>query len=439
MRQIISIFASAAAVLLSVTVTDAKSLTGDRVLVLLDNVESASSYNKFWSTLQDRDYDLTFSTPQNQTDALLVMGRRHYDHIVHFAPETKVPKESHFSNQAMVKFVEMGGNILVGLTTSTGEQMRDFVREFDVELDSRSHRVFDDEHFISKLDNGAHDTISTKSIVSPKAIVDEIDTPIVFRGIGHRVGKIPLLSRVLVAEDGAYTGEVGDSKQEDRVVELVSAMQARNNARVTIAGSLDMFSDSFLESPVKSGNEEFVKELSRWTFQEKSVLKVHDHRHHKDGETHVPEFYRIKDNITYTVEISEYNGDSWAPYHASDIQLEIIMLDPHIRTTLQESHVAPEHHFGRYKVHTTLPDVYGVFTFKVNYKRPGLTYLTVEDVVAIRPFRHDEYPRFLSAAYPYYTAVGSMIVGFLVFSGAWLATWGSRDEIKLKDTVTSQK
>lgn len=142
---------------------------------------------------------------------------------------------------------------------------------------------------------------------------------------------------------------------------------------------------------------------------------------------------------TYTVEISEYNGDSWVPYHASDIQLEIIMLDPYIRTAMQEAHVAPEHHFGRYKVHTTLPDVYGVFTFKINYKRPGLTYLTVEDVVAIRPFRHDEYPRFLSAAYPYYTAVGSMIVGFLVFSGAWLATWGSRDEIQLRETAASKK
>jgi oligosaccharyltransferase complex subunit beta len=138
----------------------------------------------------------------------------------------------------------MGGNILVGLTPKTGEQMRDFLREFDVEVDSRNHRVFDDEHYISKLDDGAHDAISTKSIVAPKAIVDEIDAPILFRGISHQVGNVPLLSRVLVAEDGAYTGEVGDSKQDDRVVELVSAMQARNNARVTIAGSLDMFTDS---------------------------------------------------------------------------------------------------------------------------------------------------------------------------------------------------
>lgn len=100
------------------------------------------------------------------------------------------------------------------------------------------------------------------------------------------------------------------------------------------------------------------------------------------------------------------------------------MLDPYIRTTLKQADVVPEHHYGRFTAHLRLPDVYGVFTLKVNYKRPGLTYLLAEDVVAIRPFRHNEYPRFLSAAYPYYAAVGSMIVGFLVFSAVWLSTWG---------------
>lgn len=47
----------------------------------------------------------------------------------------------------------------------------------------------------------------------------------------------------------------------------------------------------------KSGNQEFIDQLSRWTFQEKSVLKVHDHRHHKDGDTHKADSYRIKDDI----------------------------------------------------------------------------------------------------------------------------------------------
>lgn len=127
------------------------------------------------------------------------------------------------------------------------------------------------------------------------------------------------------------------------------------------------------------------------------------------------------------LEVSEYKDDHWTTFKADDIQLEIIMLDPYIRTTLKQLPTAPDHHYGRFVAHVKLPDVYGVFTFKVNYKRAGLTYLLAEDVVAIRPFRHNEYPRFLTAAYPYYASVGSMIVGFLVFSAVWLSTWGGQE------------
>ncbi|KAI9284485.1 Dolichyl-diphosphooligosaccharide--protein glycosyltransferase subunit WBP1 [Umbelopsis sp. AD052] len=443
MRPIFSILASAA-VLLSATLSEAKSLTGNRVLVLLDDLSSAGEYSKFWSSLEDREYKINYSTPQNQSDVLIAMAKRNYDHVVHFAPHSKVAQDSQFSNRALIKFVDMGGNLLIGLTPNTQDAVRDLLREFDIEIDTRNHRVFDESSYDEGLDAGAFDTLVTENIVSPKPIVGEVSAPILFRGVGHQVGSIPLLNRVLASEGNAFSGEVGDSSREKGAIDLVSSLQARNNARVSVAGSLDLFSNIFIDSPVsrksksggvkkfaRSGNKEFTDELSRWTFQEKSVLKVFDHRHHKEGETQKLETYRIKDNITYTIEIAEYDGEKWTPYHASDIQLEVIMLDPYIRTTLQEAHIAPEHHYARYKSHLTLPDVYGVFTFKVNYKRPGLTYLTVEDVVAIRPFRHDEYPRFLSAAYPYYVSVGSMIVGFLVFSGTWLFTWGSREEAKV--------
>ncbi|KAJ2244025.1 oligosaccharyl transferase glycoprotein complex, beta subunit, partial [Coemansia sp. RSA 1797] len=52
--------------------------------------------------------------------------------------------------------------------------------------------------------------------------------------------------------------------------------------------------------------------------------------------------------------------------------------------------------------------------------RPGLSNIDVRDVVGIRPPRHDEYPRFLSAAYPYYTSALALAVGFLALSAVWL-------------------
>ena len=90
------------------------------------------------------------------------------------------------------------------------------------------------------------------------------------------------------------------------------------------------------------------------------------------------------------------------------------MLDPYIRSNL----VITEQDALSQRL--TLPDVYGVFTFHVNYKRLGYTFLEAKDVVAIRPFRHDEYPRFLTAAWPYYASAASMMVGFVFLSAAWL-------------------
>lgn len=94
------------------------------------------------------------------------------------------------------------------------------------------------------------------------------------------------------------------------------------------------------------------------------------------------------------------------------------MLDPYIRTNLVASNktkgvfVSPPN--------LKLPDQHGVYSFKVTYKRRGYSYLVEKSIVPVRHFRHDEYPRFLSAAYPYYASSGSMMLGFFVFSVVFL-------------------
>ena len=42
-----------------------------------------------------------------------------------------------------------------------------------------------------------------------------------------------------------------------------------------------------------------------------------------------------------------------------------------------------------------MPDVYGIYKFRL---------FNENTQVSIRPFKHDEFPRFILAAYPYYTA-----------------------------------
>ncbi|CAO3630802.1 unnamed protein product [Mucor hiemalis] len=323
------------------------------------------------------------------------------------------------SNVQLVQFVKKGGNILAAAGANASDNMRALAAEFDIELDTE--RVFDHTNF----DNDDHSLIATDEFVAPSAIIDgkSIKAPVLYSGTGLTVGQLPLSTAILNAESDAFVAEEYTKRGSSAdTVSLVGALQSRNNARVTFVGSIDMFSDKLISSSVKIGSDKTY---------EKGVLKVVGHSHHKLNETEQLDWYRVKDEIVYDVDIEEYRNNKWVPFEADDVQLEVIMLDPYIRTTLKQVPTQGES-YGRFEANLRLPDVYGVFTFKVNYKRTGLTYILAEDQVSIRPFRHNEYPRFLTAAYPYYASTGSMIVGFIVFSAVWLSTWGGKPAVTTK-------
>jgi oligosaccharyltransferase complex subunit beta len=85
------------------------------------------------------------------------------------------------------------------------------------------------------------------------------------------------------------------------------------------------------------------------------------------------------------------------------------MLDPYVRRTMTSKN-------GVLQVDFRLPDQYGVFSFKIDYNRYGLSFVEVVDTVQVRPYRHDQYPRYLVVAYPYYANIFSMMSAFIVFS-----------------------
>jgi oligosaccharyltransferase complex subunit beta len=95
------------------------------------------------------------------------------------------------------------------------------------------------------------------------------------------------------------------------------------------------------------------------------------------------------------------------------------MLDPHIRTSLPP--VSSSSSPGTYSVQFRAPDRHGVFKFVIDWKRKGWSHLFSSTTVSVVPPRHDEYPRFLSAAWPYYIGAISTSVAFFLFSAIWLA------------------
>ncbi len=115
----------------------------------------------------------------------------------------------------------------------------------------------------------------------------------------------------------------------------------------------------------------------------------------------------------YRIVLEQSKNGKWVPFTPSDVQFEAVMLDPYIRKNFTAR--------GDYlEVQFKLPDHYGVFTFKVDYQRSGLTFLKQTETVQVRPFRHDQYPRFLTVARPYYANIFSLMAATFVLTIVFL-------------------
>jgi oligosaccharyltransferase complex subunit beta len=88
-----------------------------------------------------------------------------------------------------------------------------------------------------------------------------------------------------------------------------------------------------------------------------------------------------QDDVIYSLRLEEYDESrgGWLPLQADDVQLEFVMLDPYVRTFLSHDKQ------GRYFVKFTIPDVYGVYKFRVMYRRPGYSTVMVNTPVRRTP------------------------------------------------------
>ena len=108
------------------------------------------------------------------------------------------------------------------------------------------------------------------------------------------------------------------------------------------------------------------------------------------------------------------SGVVYAPNHTFDhLFLFVFRIDPFVRMTLNDKN-------GRFEGKFKIPDVYGVFQFKVDYVRSGLTRLYSTTQFSVRPLRHNQYERFITSAYPYYASSFSMMIGVFIFSLVFL-------------------
>jgi oligosaccharyltransferase complex subunit beta len=166
---------------------------------------------------------------------------------------------SNLTPQTLVEFINDGGNVLLAASPSTSESLRDFVRELEIDLAPRDslftdhfsyHQKSPKNHTLVVLDGENFPSLPhVQNILSPETLGSKI----VYRGTAHGLGNGPML---LPLVRGKATSYVFDGKEDLDTVEapyvsgnqafLVTGFQARNNARVVVASSLDMFSNEYI-------------------------------------------------------------------------------------------------------------------------------------------------------------------------------------------------
>ncbi|KAF1899073.1 hypothetical protein Lal_00019194 [Lupinus albus] len=420
-----------------------------RVLVLLDDFALKSSHSLFFNSLVSRGFDLDFKLADDPKIALQRYGQYLYDALILLCPTTERFGGS-IDAAAILDFVDSGHDLIVAADSNASDLIREIATESGVDFDEvltvklisilvhftlvyilflpwiiedPAAFVVDHSGYAVSASEGDHTLIASDDFIKS-------DAPVLFQGIGHSLNPSnSLVLKVLSASPSAYSADPKSKlatppSLTGSTISLVSVIQARNNARILISGSLSLFSNRFFRSSVqkagspikhgKSGNEQFLTEISKWVFHERGHLKAVNVQHHKIGEAEEPAMYRINDDLEYSVEIYEWSGTTWEPYVANDVQVQFYMMSPYVLKTLSTDGK------GRYFTSFKVPDVYGVFQFKVDYHKLGYTTLSLSKQIPVRPFRHNEYERFIPAAYPYYGAAFSMMAGFFIFTAVHL-------------------
>uniref|UniRef100_A0A5B7BEA9 Dolichyl-diphosphooligosaccharide--protein glycosyltransferase 48 kDa subunit n=1 Tax=Davidia involucrata TaxID=16924 RepID=A0A5B7BEA9_DAVIN len=406
--------------------------TDRRILVLLDDLAIKSSHSLFFKSLQTRGFELDFKLGDDPKIALRRYGQYLYDSLILFSPTIERFGGS-IDVSTVLDFVDSGHDLIIAADTSASDLIRAISTECGVDFDEDpAAMVIDHTSYAVSDTEGDRTLIASDDFIQSDVILGnrKIEAPVLFRGIGHSINPAnSLVLKILSASPSAYSANPKSKLSNPpsltgSAISLVSIVQARNNARILISGSLSMFSNRFSRSGVqkagsstkhaKSGNEQFLTELSKWVFHERGHLKAANVRHHKVGEADEPAMYRINDDLEYFVEIHEWSGTSWEPYVANDVQVQFYMMSPYVLKTLSTDQK------GLYFTAFKVPDVYGVFQFKVEYQRLGYTSLSLSKQIPVRPFRHNEYERFITEAFPYYGASFSMMAGFFIFTVVYL-------------------
>lgn len=161
------------------------------------------------------------------------------------------------------------------------------------------------------------------------------------------------------------------------------------------------------------------KEILQWVQGSSFNIKISSFSHGRSGaaggnrgKTELQStIYRVNDCIDFNLCLIDGSNDKpFDPVDPKDFQLDLKMMNIQLRKSF-ESFVD-----GCLTVNDIqLPSKPAVYTLRIIHNRPGLSQLNWEEKLLVRPYRHDEFPRFLPVAFPYYASwIGILVASYFI-------------------------
>ena len=422
------------------------TIKSKKTLVLLDDYHNVETNSVFWNQITEMGYEITFKMVYDKEIELTNYGEYIYENIIFFAPTYVDAKKNDITIEKLLKFIDDGHDLMIFGSSDSGKFIRNLVNEFGADFDDFDSEVKDSVYLHSSSDSGLNkqllnlyddEIIISKNVIGINPIFKSPKGYILYKGIGMDLDpQNKYVFPILSGDKNSYsvskdTGEVFSNGEH---IKLVTGYQARNNRRVVVLGSTEICSDKFYylsmnddnKSLLDSPNAVFCQDILNWNFQRTGVLKFTNVKHN-NNEGKSLETYRIKDYLEYYIDILEYDytTDTWKNYDADDIQLSFLMMNPYYINQMKRLYGKPTY-YAKFRA----PEKHGVFKFIVDYHRTGYSYIFSSTKVPLRPFYHNEYPRFIPCAYPYYTSVFVILGSFILFSILFLY---GKEKVKVKN------
>lgn len=379
-----------------------------------------------------RGYATKILTAGDASVSLISDGEYAYDGLFLLCP-TSTKSSRSLQPSDISAFVSSGRSVFVAAAPAPSSYIKSVAKAIGVVIHSTV--ALDHQHAVSGRDRGSHTYIAAGGRDESAAAVWASEPAAVTASASdvHFVGPAAtlaadneLVAPVLWADDAAYAGTPGSRVTKTPVAvgrELVFAAilsSRRSGGRAVYWGSVETLAN-VATATAPAGHAATMRALAGWSLGERGVLRSRGVGHQLLGRPPVAgeeaATYRVRDDVAFSLTLEEWDGPSraWVPYVASDVQAELVMLNPYVRKRLAAAG-AP----GRYSAKLRVPDVIGIYSFRVAYYRTGLTPVEVTEVVSVRPFLHNEFERFIPQAYPYYAGAFSMLFGALMLTGVLL-------------------